>query len=115
MLQLLQRHPATIAVTVILSLVTLAAGVSGTWYFINQLTALSVSNGERLAEIRREQEAIRKELATQSLMLRAINQEQGSFDNLHQEHLWLASLMAIYAQGQAAPRLPPPPSPQSDD
>ena len=85
MLELLQRHPAAIALTVILSLVTLAAGVSGTWYFINQLSAVSVSNAERLAEIRREQEAIRKELATQSQMLRAINQEQGSFDNLHSE------------------------------
>ena len=115
MLELLQRHPAAIALTVILSLVTLAAGVSGTWYFINQLSAVSVSNAERLAEIRREQEAIRKELATQSLMLQAINQEQGSFNNLHGEHLWLASLLAIYSQGQTLPPLPVPPAPSKDD
>ena len=101
MLEMLQRHPAAIATTVILSLVTLAAGVSGTWYFVNQLNAVAVSNGERLAEIRREQEAIRKELATQSLMLNAISQEQRSFDNLHEEHRWIVGLMVPHFRSQA--------------
>ena len=85
----------------ILTLVTLAAGIAITWYYINDLNDTVEDNALVLADIRAEQIYIRKELAIQSTSLQVIRHEQGSFDDLRDEHRWLAEI--FFCKGSPAP------------
>ena len=90
---MIDKHPSMIWTGVIVTLITLATGVAGGWYYLTDERARSVDQSERLADIRLEQEAIRKELATIAVTLATVEQRQADFDNLREEHLWLASRM----------------------
>lgn len=85
---MLDRHPVAVWTSILVTLVTLAAGVGGGWYFILDERERSIEQSDRLAEIRREQEGIRKELATQTLLLREVRSEQ---DQIEARQRWLAS------------------------
>lgn len=92
MLEAIQKNPLVAAVSVIVALVTIAGGAATSWYMITSLNDREQENSDRLADIRREQEEIRRELTEQSQMLASIANEQKSFDNLHEEHRWLATM-----------------------
>ena len=70
------KHPIAIWSSIIITLVTMAAGVAGSWYYITDERERSIEQSKRLADIRREQENIRKELALQTADLEEIRQVQ---------------------------------------
>ncbi len=70
------------------SVASLVAGVGGGAWFIMDERERSIEQTERLAEIRREQEVIRRELATQTISLEEIRDEQ---DQIAARQRWLAS------------------------
>ena len=72
-----ERHPVAVWTSIILTLVTMAAGVSGTLWFINDERERSIAQSSMLTAISAEQAAIRKELALQTADLEEIRRVQG--------------------------------------
>ena len=70
------NHPVAVWASIIFGLFSVATGVAGGWYFIMDERERSLEQNERLMEIRREQEKIRTELATQTTTLQSINTGQ---------------------------------------
>ncbi|MCY4496428.1 MAG: hypothetical protein OXC14_04005 [Rhodospirillaceae bacterium] len=63
-----------------LTMLPLAGGALGIWWYVNDERDRSIDQVARLAEIRTEQEGIRKELATQSVLLTIIRDGQSEID-----------------------------------
>ena len=85
---MLDRHPVAVLISVILTLVTMATGIASGWYFIKDERERSIKQSMQLDGIRSTQEAIRIELATQTLALTAIRNEQNEIAGRQR---WLAS------------------------
>lgn len=71
------KHPVAMWSSILLTLVTMAAGVASTWYYIMAERDAGMERSARLAEIRQEQELIRRELALQTQELETIRSTQG--------------------------------------
>ena len=71
-----------------ISVASLVAGIGGGAWFIMDERERSIEQTERLSEIRREQEDIRRELAIQTVSLDEIRDEQ---DQTAARQRWLSS------------------------
>ena len=81
---MLDEHPIVRWVSV----VSLVVGVAGGAWFVMDTRERAIKQSERLAEIRGEQEGIRRELATQTVSLDEIRDEQ---DQIAARQRWLSS------------------------
>ena len=96
---MIEKHPIFARISVVITIITLATGVAGGYYFLSDEHERSIQQSTKLDEIRHEQEFIRKELATQSVLLTEIKSTQSDIINSSNqrftmradEHRWLAS------------------------
>ena len=97
--RMIQDHPVVVWSGIALTVLSLLSGLAYGWWFLADYRQRDISAIEmdrehyqkelaRLAEIRREQESIRRELATQSTSLQAIQRSQ---DALEQDHKWIVT------------------------
>ena len=77
-MSMLDDHPLAVWSSVVITLVTMAVGVAGAWYFIMDERERSIEQNERLSAIQQEQVYIRKELALQTADLEEIRKMQGT-------------------------------------
>lgn len=99
MLTTLQDHPVLIWIGAIVTTISTVTAAAGIWWYIQDERERSLDHSNYLTEVRREQEAIRKELATQSQQNSRIEREQKAiqtfltqrFDAAEAGRRWLAS------------------------
>ena len=88
---MLERHPAIVWAGILVTVVSLGAGIGAGWYYILDERERSIQQSATLADVRSEQEQIRRELGLQTSDLDSIRVTQGSFNELRTEHRWLAT------------------------
>lgn len=70
------RHPLAARLTTIATLITLAGGIAGGWWYILDERERSLAQSDTLRSVRAEQELIRRELQAQTQTLATIREVQ---------------------------------------